>query len=357
MNPGPTMTAEIDGRPGVFGKRLVFMLLALSLATVSLAQPDTARPLVISGSNWITDAPTSLADKAGYFEAESGPRIRVEFAASGKQSLTRLMAGQADFALMASVPLALALLRLVAEDAPAERWPVVLASIGLSNSTHHVIADAARGIERPGDLRGRSIGLLLGSSAHYGWDRFADFHRIAPASIRLVDTRPEMLAGALADDRIDAMVTWTPYSEQIMAQLGADGRMFSLNAMDSVSWLLVARRAVIDAHPDAVRRVLHGYASAIEMLQSDPARAGSLLDGSADGPSGWPQHRRVAWKLALDWPALFNVEDKLRWGAALRGVEPPRLSPSRFIAREPLERYRPEAVTLPVWIPDQAFDQ
>jgi len=236
INPEPTMAADLDGRSGVFGKRLVFMLLALSPATVSLAQPDTARPLVISGSNWITDAPTAVADKAGYFEAESGPRIRVEFAASGKQSLARLMAGQADFALMASVPLAMELLRLVAEDVPAERWPVVLASIGLSNSTHHVIADAGRGVEHPRDLQGHAIGVLLGSSAHYGWDRFADFHRIAPASIRLVDTRPEMLAVALAEGRIDAMVTWTPYSERIMAQLGADGRMFSLDAMDSVSW-------------------------------------------------------------------------------------------------------------------------
>ncbi|MBL37698.1 MAG: hypothetical protein CMP07_04740 [Xanthomonadales bacterium] len=342
------MTADTGSAPGALRTQLVFLLLALSLTSVGLAQGVGNRPLVISGSNWITDAPTHLAGKAGYFGADAGPEIRVELADSGKQSLDRLLAGEADFALMAAVPLAMELLRLEKEPALRAGRPLVLASIGLSNSTHHVIADAARGIEQPGDLDGHAIGLLVGSSAHYGWDRFADYHQISPDSVRLVNTSPERLAEALSEGRVDAVVTWTPYSERIMTQLQSDGRRFPLDAMDSVSWLLVSTRSTIDNHPDEVRRVLQGYARAIEMLQSEPDRAVEMLGQ----PPGWSEHGRVAWKLALDWPSLFNVEDKMGWGAGLLGVERPRLSPAAFIAREPLERYRPGAVTLPIWLGD-----
>lgn len=341
------MTADRGAASGKRRMRIVLLLLLIWTGPFADAQDDAARPLVISGSNWITDAPTRLADQAGYFNTDPGPEIRVEFADSGKQSLDLLLAGEADFALMAAVPLALELLHLSSDDAPRARWPRVLASIGLSNSTHHVIVDTARGIERPRDLQGRAVGLLVGSSAHYGWDRFARFHRIEPGSVRLVNTPPDELAGALADGRVDAVVTWTPYSERIMDELGPQGRRFGLDAMDSVSWLLVSRRSVIDDRPDEVRRVLHGYAMAIEMLQEEPVRAGSLLGE----PGGWSEHGRVAWKLALDWPALYNVEDKLQWGAGLLGVERLRLSPARFIARDPLADYRPAAVTLPIWIP------
>jgi len=345
------MAVDAGRMRGGIRLRLIVLLLTVSTGLLADAGDAGSRPLVVSGSNWITDAPTRVADAAGYFniEADSGPEVRVELAESGKQSLQRLMAGEADFALMAGVPLAMALLRLEAEGAAEARWPRVIASIGLSNSTHHVIADAARGVERPRDLRGLAVGLLRGSSAHYGWDRFADFHRIDPETVRLVDLAPEQLADALAHGRVDAVVTWTPYSERIVDQLGAAGRLFPLAAMDSVSWLLVSTQPMIDGHPDAVRRVLHGYSLAVDLLHSNPARAATLLDQ----PPGWSRHGRVAWKLTLDWPVLYNVTDKLKWGAGLLDVEPPRLSPARFIAREPMQRYRPAAVTLPVWIREQ----
>lgn len=327
-------------------RRWLVVLLAAFLQSGAFAD-DSDSPLVISGSSWITDAPTRIADSAGYFEGAAGARIVVELADSGKQSLERLMAGEADFALMASVPLAMELLRLDAEGLPHEQWPVVLASVGLSNKTHHVIADRRRGIEQPGDLEGRSVGVLLNSSAHYGWDRFAQFNRVDPDAVRLVDTRPDLLADGLTDGRFDAVVTWTPYSDRILGQLGANARVFALDSMDSVSWLLVSTRGVVAAYPDQVERVLAGYTRAIDLLHSDPSRAAALVGREVE----WLRSGRVAWKLALDWPVLANIEQKLNWSAVRLGLERPRLRPHHYIDREPMERFRPSAVTLPLWLP------
>lgn len=302
--------------------------------------------LVISGSEWVTDAPTRLAAAAGFFGADPSLSINLELADSGKQSLARLMAGEADFALTAAVPLSETLVRLHHQDLPPESWPVVVASIGLSSRTHHVIADGARGIEQPADLAGHSVGLLLGTSAHFGWDHFASLHRIEPDSVVLVDTRPGDLAAGLAAGRFDAVVAWTPFSQRIMDQLGASARSFPMQAMDSVSWLLVSRRELIDRQPKAVDRVLRGYAEAIELLRTDPDRALMLLEA----PSGGLRESRVEWGLALGWPVIANIEAKLKWNASRLGIEPIRVSPRLYIERAPMERFRPRAVTLPVWI-------
>jgi len=328
------------------------LLSALLLAVSALAEPSDPRPLIVSGSGWITDAPTRLAAASGFFEDGTGRAIVVEVAESGKASLEKMKAGRADFSLMAGVPLAMELLRLHDQGTPRHEWPVVLASIGLSDSTHHLIAGSGSGIEHAQDLEGRTLGLLLGSSAHYCWDRFAGFSSIDPSSVRLVDLAPGHLEEALAAGRVDAVVTWTPYSERIVAGLGADARRFPLET-DSISWLLVSTRAVIDENPAEIQRILQGYARAIELLQDDPARARQLL---AD-PAGWEKSGRVSWKLALDWPVLFNIEQKLDWSAALQGLENPQLRPRDYIDREPLQRFRPAAVTLPLWISEEGRDR
>ncbi len=342
------MTVNRSGFGARCAKCIVLLMLAPAMPGMSVADAQAVDELVMSGSEWITDAPTRLASAAGYFSADGGPRIRVRLADSGKQSLERLMAGEVEFALMAAMPLAMELVRLHEQAAPPETWPVVLASIGLSSRTHHVIADGTRGIEQPADLSGHALGLLLETSAHYGWDRFADVQGIDADAVRLVDTRPGELAGGLAAGRFDAVVARPPFSEQIVDQLGASARSFPLQAMDSITWLLVSRRALIDREPHAVERVLRGYAEAINLLQTEPDRAAALLGQ----PRDWLQDKRVAWKLALNWPVIAHMEAKLEWSAKRLGVSPLRVSPRIYIERGPLERFRPGAVSLPTWIVD-----
>lgn len=333
-------------------------LLALLVATSAVAQTGRDR-LVISGSDWIADAPTRIADSGGFFNpGSSGPdddiEARVEYATSGKQSLQQLMAGDADFALVATVPLAMELVRAIREQRTRDRWPVVIASIALSNNTHRIIARStpARDFLDPGDLAGATIGLLEDSSGHYGWQRFARFHALAPESVRVVDAQPETWHEGLMSARFDAVVAWSPWSEKIEQQLGAAARSFSLQALDSVNWLLVTRRAYLEQYPDRVDRVLSAYASAIDLLYSDPEDATRL----AGRDYGLMQEGHVIWKLGLGWPVIANVEEKLEWAAGRLDQPAPKLLPYDYIERAPMERRFPDKVTLPPWIPEPERD-
>lgn len=337
---------------------LAIGLLAWLAAASAVAQ--TGRDgLVISGSKWIADAPTRIADKAGFFNPDASEpgddtEARVEYASSGKQSLQRLMDGDADFALVATVPLAMELVRSISEQRPRDRWPVVIASIALSNNTHRIIARStpARDFRNPMDLAGATIGLLENSSGHFGWERFARFHALAPDSVRLVDAPPETWREGLMSARLDAVVAWSPWSEELEQQLGAAARSLSLQALDSVNWLVVTRRAYLEQYPDRVDRVLSAYARAIDLLYSDPEGATRL----AGREYGLAREGRVIWKLGLGWPVIANVEQKLEWAAERLDQPAPKLLPYDYIERAPMERRFPEQVMLPSWIPGPKGD-
>jgi len=319
-------------------------LCVLCMTGAVVAQQDDA--LVIAGSGWIADAPTHIADVSGYFNSDIGIELRVEYADSGQRALARLIAGEADFALMAAAPLANELLRSLQCGRPRDQWPVVIASIALSNRAHHIVADARRGTERPSDLTDRTIGLLQDSSAHFGWDRFAAYYAIEPDSVTLVDAQPEEWLEGILSGRFDAVVAWTPWSERIEARLGENARAFSLRALDSVSWLLVSKRQVLNQHALAADRVLAGYARALDRLAENPDAALRLVNRSPDDPSS----NGVIWDLSLGWSVLANVEANLAWAAARRNMPAAKLVPDEYIERAPLERLRPAAVRLPTWL-------
>jgi len=329
------------------------LLVVTACAGPGLAQAQgAADEVVISGSPWVADAPTRIADASGFFDAAGAAGVRVDYAASGRASLAALMAGDADFALMASVPLAMELLDAIESGRAREQWPVVIASVALSNGTHEIVArkTARQAFATPAGLAGARVGLLLNSSGHFGLDQFLRFHALDAGRVRLIDAGPGTWAEGLAGGRFDAVVSWDPWTGRVRRRVGDAARVFSLQALDSVSWLLVGRRGDIRRFPDRVDQVLRGYARSIEHLYDQGGDALRRLELNADVVA----EGGVIWKLALDWPVLANVEQKLAWAAEVTALPVPRLRPRAYIERAPLERLRPGSVTLPIWIDGEA---
>jgi len=336
----------------VFLRALLVVAAVTCLHDVRGQAPGTGGEAVISGSHWVADAPTRIGDDYGFFDAAGEARVRVRYAGSGRASLAQLMAGEADFALMASVPLAMELLDAIESGRAREQWPVVIASVALSNGTHEIVArkTARQAFATPAGLAGARVGLLLNSSGHFGLDQFLRFHALDPGRVRLIDAGPGTWAEGLAGGRFDAVVSWDPWTGRVRRRVGDAARVFSLQALDSVSWLLVGRRGDIRRFPDRVDQVLRGYARAIDHLHARGADALRRLELDADVVA----EGGVIWKLALDWPVLANVEQKLAWAAEATVLPVPRLRPRDYIERAPLERLRPGSVTLPIWIDGEA---
>ena len=328
---------------------------ALCLCLLSFVTPanadDTGDTVRIAGSDWIMDAPTKIAAAEGWFNpaGHPGPTVEVTAHASGRDALEALMDGQADYALAAPTPVARALLNTMENP---DRHPaiVVLASIGISNSSHDIIARRDRGIRTPRDLDGKRIGLLLESSAHFSWDLLASLYGLDAGTITLVDVSPPQQPAALAGGEVDAVLTWDPYATRIYHSIGDRAVVFSSNEVYAPNWLLVARRSAVQADPGLAARILAGYQRAIELIRNEPGRAELIFAAqspAARGESEFEAHG-LFWELALDWSVLANLEEQLRWWRGIEGRPPHDIPPPRsYIASAPLEEVLPHKVTLP----------
>lgn len=308
-----------------------------------------ATTIRISGSSWLHDAPTRIADLNGYF-AGDGPVITVTDEASGKASLANLMAGETDFALAAAIPVAQALL----DDPTPERADphdlVVLATISLSNQTHHVLAASDRGIRRPNDLAGRRVGVLKGTSAEFFWSLFAPLHGFDADAVTVVDIPLDAMAQALEEGRVDAIVTWDPWLHRQRRDTNIETITLSDRQIYTLNWLLVSRRRTVHENPMVVDRIMRGYRRAIETLHREPDHAIFEMAEEQNLPADYMSqvNERIIFHLGLNWSVVTNMEQAMDWLISTRGLDTAaRPSPALYLAPAALARVAPDRLVLP----------
>ncbi len=330
-------------RPHLARAGLCFLATFLS-CQVALAEP----PVRVSGSSWVHDAATRVALERGYFDGQ-GPVIKVEIEGSGKASLERLLAGEVEFAKMATTPLARALVDRAGKD-PGPQDPVILATTSLSNQTHHVLAVRDRGIDNPRDLAGRRIGMLFDTSAEFFWSLFAPIHGLDPDDVELVDLPLEDMAEALEKGEVDAVVTWDPWVYRQRQAVDRETLTFSERQIYTMNWLLVTRREIVDEHPELADRVIRGYQKAVDTILAEPEQ---VIEYQSDDPELSSEYLRemreqVIFQLSLNWALLTAMEQQLNW-ILHREIPGPamRPKPQDYIAPGPISRVAPEQLMLP----------
>ncbi|MDQ2070503.1 ABC transporter substrate-binding protein [Natronospira bacteriovora] len=301
----------------------------------------------LSGVIYLGDLPTLIAHEKGFFRAQ-GLELDVEFGVSGKDNLARLRAGELDFALMALTPLVLDVLnQSPTDDANA---PLILANVSHSLGLNYVVARPDSGIESPADLPGRPFGVMPGTNAEFLLSRFARYHgiRIDEKDIRPMPT-PEV-HDALLEGSLEAGVLWEPWASQLESRLGEALVRFPVRQVYTARWVLVARRGVMDADPEAAEGLLRAYLNTVNFIERNQDEAIAIYARHAELS---PDLVRRQWDgliygLTLNWALVTGIRQQAEWARAngLASVDS-RLDVFSLIERRPLQRMAPTLVLLP----------
>ena len=313
--------------------------------------PDFAarEQVVIAGSVTLGDAPTRLAAALAMF-GEQKPAVKLVSRASGGLALAELQAQRADFALTAVPPFAAALRQRRGKETEPGEELVTLARISRSNKTHHVVVAPGKGVQRPADLAGLRIGIVADSSSEYFWFGFAPLHGLTGDRVEVLPLAVDGMTDALAADKVDAVVVWDPWVLRIQEVLGEGAVVLSDSRIDSMSWLLVTRRNLVDTHPALCDRVLEGYLRAETLIHDDPDRA-LALEAQLSGLT-LEQVRALApafiYNLGLDWSLISEIKQHLVWQGERDGDSLPfDFLPEDYLAPQPLSRVVPTRMLLP----------
>jgi len=185
----------------------------------------------------------------------------------------------------------------------------------VSECAYRVMARRSRGIRRPIDLAGKTIGTTRHTSAHFYLVQLLRQAGLYPPEIDIIDVPQSDMPAALADGRIDALAIWEPIAEAAMTRLGSDAvsfqdgdlfrERFNLNTTTAVLGDPRRRAALVDF----VRTVIAAARDVGERPQSVwPLLAAKINVPEATIARLWPQFRFPA-SLPADLPDLLIDEE------------------------------------------------
>lgn len=208
-----------------------------------------------------------LADARGFFAEEGVPVHLVEFTALS-ESRRAYELGRVDGFAGTTVEAIIA-----ARTSP--RRPRILWVFDFSNGGDVLIASSR--IASLAGLRGRNVGIESGSAGNLLLDVALERAGLGWSDVSLVPLHQPDMASAVRTGRVDAVVTYIPYSDAVLA---AGGRpLFSSRAApETIADVLVLDSVVLASRPGVVPALRRALARAWEAARQDPP---DVLAGAA----------------------------------------------------------------------------
>lgn len=323
-------------------KRILLLCTTLALALFFAAPPASAEPVKVR--YMISPIPLYaipiVAKEKGFFEKQG---LDVEFVTynSGKKGMKGLFEGEVDIVTSSKIP-------VVTNSFTHDDYKII-ATMAETDDGYFVLYRKDRGIEKPEDLKGKTIATLKGSGAHYYLHLYLLHNGMKDSDVNIVFKSFKELAPALLDGEVDAMCLWNPIIDRTLAKMEGNGATFNKYNMYRKNVVIVASNNLIDADPATVEKLLAALVQAEEYIYGNPDESYALV-GEKIGAT--PARVKMRWeeydfKMTLYQALLIGLEDVAQW-AIQSGLNNGRDMPNYldFIYTKGLETVRPDSVTI-----------
>jgi NitT/TauT family transport system substrate-binding protein len=280
-----------------------------------------------------------IADEKGFFK-QLGLDVAIKEYEIGASAVHQVIIDEADLATGAAFLLTL--------DGFRKQALRALACIA-TGQTVEVVARKDYGIKKPEDLRGRKIGVTMGTVAPFFLGQFLAFHGVPTTEVHMVDVSLEKMAESIGSGVIDAACTIEPFVSQATKRLGENAVIWNAQGAQRLYYLLLSKEEFTRKRSQAVERILRALIKAEEFARNEPDAAmeitGRRIKYDREALKAvWP---RITLQVRLDQAMLTLMEDQGRW-AMNNGMVPSGPLPNYFraIYLRGLENVKPDAVSI-----------
>ena len=288
---------------------IVVLVIAVMLAGCATSQHIEQRPLKIGWQVWPGWYPALLAKELGYFESRGLKAELVPYDLLGDANID-FAAGKLDGVFQTAYD-------VLPVNARQNRTvsPVVLIT---DNTLEADAIVAVPGITSPADLKGKRLGVKLGSYAEVLVRAMLEQNNLSITDVQLTDLAPELAPEQLGKT-VDAVHTYEPYLSQVLAQ----GNNVIFSGAETPGFLLdvlTMSDAAVKQRPEDIRKFIDAFFAAQEWWLNHRIE-GSRLIGEATGQrpedinaDGISLFRRIDNQHALGDPyapgSLYNSLDR-----------------------------------------------
>jgi NitT/TauT family transport system substrate-binding protein len=244
-----------------------FALYALLMALLSGCSAPPTEPLRIGINAWPGYEFVYLA-KVKDFYREAGVEVRIIEFNSLTDAMHAYERGQLD-------GLGCTIIELLIARAESARRPVAVYVTDYSYGADVILG--GKDIQALADLKGKRIGLELGSVGVFMLARALDKAQLALSDVQLVSSDQLTMESRFSEGHLDAIVTYPPVSTRLEGNAAYRKLFSSAEIPGQVVDVLVFDEQVIAARGDDVRKVLRAFQRAQEYTLASPDDAYSIM--------------------------------------------------------------------------------
>jgi ABC-type nitrate/sulfonate/bicarbonate transport system substrate-binding protein len=286
-------------------KRWFTLLPALAVASgiALMAELSTAsgQSITVAEGIYLGWAPFYVAD-AKKLWAKEGLDVRPVPFAAGRLALDAVIGGRAAFGTVTETPVIFAALNNI---------PVRI--IAHMNTHEQLYLIAKTEIKSLADLKGKRVGYLQGTNAHYMLYVTLDSAKLKMSDIIPLSMSPTDMISALVNNDIDAFVWAEPHISQANA-LGKGKFHVIRPGVYTAYSCIVTLQPVIDTQREMLIKALKALIAATQYIQSNPDEAITIAAESTKmdiniARSEWPS---IKWGIELSPKLMSDLETQTR---------------------------------------------
>jgi NitT/TauT family transport system substrate-binding protein len=336
-------------RGGKMPKAIITLLMVISFVVTGVtgcsrkeeqSASKEIEKITVAATAWPASAPFYVGIDKGYFKDE-GLDVALRTVMSGHLGLEAVLSGEVDMAASGESPIA----RAIINGKPVS----VIANVCNIEDAILIIARKDRGVSSPDDLRGKRIGVVTTTAAHFFLDTYLATSHIDPEDVQIIDLGADKLVDALLNGEVDAASTWAPHTLVLREKLGGEALMLQDSSIYTMTWVLATTRDFAGKNPERVKKFLRGVVRANRFISEQPAEARGITSKHIGMESHllereWKNYNFTA---VLDQSLLVNLEDQARWMIKKEPANT-RKTPNMldFTSAEALRAVQPEAVRI-----------
>jgi NitT/TauT family transport system substrate-binding protein len=299
---------------------------------------DKVGAVRLAASLTLSAAPVWLAQDLGFF-ARAGLDATVQPSDTGKTATEAMLKGEVDLAPATEFK--------AIETSFTRKDVRILGTTSFMHNTR-LLGLKVKGIAKPEDLKGKRIGVNFGTSGEYHLARLLVLHGMTRGDIAWVNLKPQAMADALADGRVDAVMVWSPFSTAIEQRFGERIASFDGQSGQDFYYVILGRQDWLAQHPKVAERLMLALKWATDWMAAHPAEARTYLATKfkIEPAAIDVEARGSRFDVGLPQALLSAMEAEGRW---LQEQGTPGELPANsldLIAFEPLLAVAPETVTM-----------
>lgn len=245
---------------GVSALFALFLVFSLSGCSDAPKYSMLSEKVVVAADTGEPAALVWLAKDMGFFQ-EFGINVDVTPHSAGKLAVDALLAGDAHIATSSEFVVVKS-----SFDNPQLR---ILGHIASAENTY-LVARKSAGISSPADLKGRRVGVTVGSTGEYFLGRFLREQGLNISDVEIVNLAPPAIVEQMQAGTLDVGITWHPNIYRIQQALGDDALSYSAQLDQPFYFVLTSTSSYLESHPEYLERYFRALVKAQQWVVENP---------------------------------------------------------------------------------------